>query len=125
MRAGTVRTVTDVSDGGIATVLSELALGSDIGCEVDLGPVIVQRDCSEEDALFGEGSGGFILAGDRQSIELLGGQGVQIEMLGRAEGNEVKIKAGETSVEILVAEAKASFESLGHRIDVDQAGLTQ
>ena len=90
-----------------------------------LDPVIVQRDCSEEDALFGEGSGGFILAGDRQSIELLGGQGVQIEMLGRVEGNEVRIKAGETSVDILVAEAKASFESLAHRIDVDQPGLTQ
>ncbi|MGK2932130.1 MAG: phosphoribosylformylglycinamidine synthase subunit PurL [Solirubrobacterales bacterium] len=125
VRAGTVRTVTDVSDGGIATVLAELALGSGIGCDVDLDPVIVQRDCSEEDALFGEGSGGFILAGDRQSIEFLGGQGVQIEMLGRAVGNEVKIAAGETAIEILVAEAKASFESLGHRIDVDQAGLIQ
>ncbi|MBK5232024.1 MAG: phosphoribosylformylglycinamidine synthase subunit PurL [Thermoleophilia bacterium] len=118
VRAGTIRTVTDVSDGGVATVLSELALGSGVGCKVTLDPVIVQRDCSEEDALFGEGSGGFILAGDRQSIELLGGQGVQIEMLGRAQGNEIRIQAGDTAVDILVAEAKASFESLAHRIEL-------
>ncbi len=124
VRASTVRTVTDVSDGGIATALSELALTAGVGCDVTLDPVIVQRECSEEDALFGEGSGGFILAGDHQSIELLGGQGVQIEMLGRAEGNEIRIQVGETRVDILVAEAKASFESLAHRIDVDQAGLT-
>lgn len=118
VRAGTIRTVTDVSDGGIATVLSEMALKSGVGCEVTLDPVIVQRECSEEDALFGEGAGGFILAGDRQSIELLSGKGVQIEMLGRAEGNEIRIEAGETSVDILVAEAKASFESLAHRIEL-------
>ncbi len=118
VRAGTVRTVTDVSDGGIATGLSELALGSGIGCDVNLEPVIVQRECSGEDVLFGEGSGGFILAGDRQSLELLGGQGVQIEMLGQAEGNEIKIQAGDDKVEILVAEAKASFQSLGHRIEL-------
>lgn len=117
VRGGSIRTVTDVSDGGVATTLSELALGSGIGCDVNLDPVIALHDCSEEDALFGEAPGGFILAGDRQSIELLGGQGVQIELLGRVEGNEVKIAAGESRVEILVAEAKASFESLPVRIE--------
>jgi len=125
VRAGTIRTVTDVSDGGIATALSELALTAGIGCNITLDPVIVQRECSEEDALFGEGSGGFILAGAAASIELLGGKGVQIEMLGRVEGNEIKVQAGESSVDILVAEARASFESLAHRIDVDQPGITQ
>jgi phosphoribosylformylglycinamidine synthase II len=118
VRDGTIRTATDVSDGGIATILSELALGSGVGCEVTLDPVIVQHECSEEDALFGEGPGGFILAGAAASIEMLGGKGVQIEMLGRAEGNEIKIQAGETAVDILVAEAKASFESLAHRIEL-------
>ncbi|MGA7397042.1 MAG: phosphoribosylformylglycinamidine synthase subunit PurL [Solirubrobacterales bacterium] len=117
VRSGRIRTARDVSDGGITTLLAEMALDSGIGCDVNLAPVIALHDCSEEDALFGEGPGGFILAGDRQSIEELGGQGVQLELLGRVEGNEVKASAGESSVEILVAEAKAAFESLPHRIE--------
>jgi len=117
VRSGKIRTARDVSDGGITTLLSEMALDSGVGCDVSLAPVIALHDCSEEDALFGEAPGGFILAGDRKAIEELGGKGVQIELLGRVEGNEVKVAAGESSVEILVAEAKAAFESLPHRIE--------
>ena len=117
VRSGKLRTVSDVSDGGIVTQLSEMALGSGIGCDVSLDPVIVQHNCSPEDALFGEGPGGFIVAGDRQSIELLGGQGVQIELLGRVTGNEIRIAAGDSLVDILVAEARAAFESLPRRIE--------
>ena len=119
VRSGRIRTVSDVSDGGIATRLSEMALASGLGCDVNLEPVLVQRDCSPEDALFGEGPGGFVIAGDRQSIERLGGQGVEIELLGRVSGNEIRITAGDTSVDILVAEARAAFESLPGRIEDD------
>jgi phosphoribosylformylglycinamidine synthase II len=117
VRDGVVRTVKDISDGGIATVLSEMALTSGLGCDVTLDPVVAVNDCSAEDALFGEGPGGFVLAGDRQAIEQLGGRGVRIEILGRAGGDTVKIVSGESRVEILVAEARASFESLPRRIE--------
>ena len=45
-------------------------------------PVLVRRECSDEDALFGEGPGGFILAGDKADLEKLGGQGVDVELIG-------------------------------------------
>ncbi len=115
--SGLIRTVSDVSDGGIATLVAEMASGSGIGCDLNLEPVLVQRECSPEDALFGEGPGGFILAGDRQSIERLGGEGVQIDLLGRVSGNEIWVNAGDQKVDILVAEARAAFDSLEARIE--------
>lgn len=124
VRSGQIRTVTDVSDGGLATTLAELAVGSGTGCVAGLEPVIVRRECSPEDALFGEGPGGFLVAGEKAELERLGGQGVDVEIIGQVTGNEIVIDAGGSRVEILVEEAEAAFESLQDRIEADQAGLT-
>lgn len=124
VRSGSLRTATDVSDGGIATALAEQAIRSGLGCETNLDPVISRRGCGPEDALFGEGPGGFIVAGEKQLLEQLGGQGVDVELIGRVGGNEVIAQAGESEVEILIEEAEAAFESLAERIESDQAGLT-
>jgi len=124
VRAGVVRTATDVSDGGVVTTLAELAIASGPGCKVDLEPVLVRRECSAEDALFGEGPGGFLLAGEAAELEKLAGQGVDLELIGEVTGNEIVAVAGESRVEILVEEARAAFDSLEERIESDQAGLT-
>ena len=124
VRSGGVRTATDVSDGGISTALSELAIASGIGFEADLHPVLVRRECSDEDALFGEGPGGFILAGDKADLEKLGGQGVDVELIGEVGGNGIIVTAGSLRTEVLVEEAEAAFDSLEDRIESDQAGLT-
>ena len=124
VRGGGVRTATDVSDGGITTALAELAIVSGVGFEANLGPVLVRRECSDEDALFGEGPGGFILAGDKAELERLGGQGVDFELIGEVTGNAIGITAGGARIEILVEEAEAAFDSLEDRIESDQAGLT-
>ncbi|HMT04455.1 MAG: phosphoribosylformylglycinamidine synthase subunit PurL [Solirubrobacterales bacterium] len=124
VRGGVVRTATDVSDGGITTALAELAISSGVGCEADLAPIIARRSDNPEDALFGEGPGGFILAGDMAELEKLGGQGVDIELIGEVTGNEIIITANGNRVEILVEEAEAAFDSLEDRIESDQAGLT-
>ena len=42
-----------------------------IGCRVDLQP-LRERGCSPEEALFGEGTGGFLLSGERAALEALG-----------------------------------------------------
>lgn len=124
VRSGSIRTATDVSDGGIATGLAEMAIASGLGCEADLHPVMVRRECSDEDALFGEGPGGFILAGDGAELEKLAGRGVDLELIGEVGGNEVIVTASGSRVEILVDEAGAAFESLEQKIESDQAGLT-
>ena len=117
VRAGTIRTVTDISDGGITTALGELVINSGLGCEADLEPVIVRHECSAEDALFGEAPGGFIVAGEKSQIELLAGQGVEVDLLGEVGGEMLNVTAGEMRVEVLAAEASAAFESLAHKIE--------
>jgi len=124
VRAGEVRTATDVSDGGIATALAELAIRSGIGLRADLAPVIAQHDCSGEDALFGEGPGGFVLAGDRQALERLGGRGVQVELIGAVAGDLIEIVADDRTAKVLLGEATAAHDSLDRRIESDQPGLT-
>ncbi|MCO5316396.1 MAG: phosphoribosylformylglycinamidine synthase subunit PurL [Solirubrobacterales bacterium] len=124
VRAGRVRTATDISDGGIAATLSELAVASGVGVQAELGPFITRVECSAEDALFGEGPGGFILAGSPAELEQLGGRGVPVELIGRVGGGLIEITADDLSVRILVDEARAAHDSLAARIESDQPGLT-
>jgi phosphoribosylformylglycinamidine synthase len=117
VRSGSIRTAHDVSDGGIATAIAELAIASNLGCDATLNPVIAQHGCGDEDALFGEGPGGFIVAGTRQEIEHLGGRDVQVEFLGTVGGDLVEVTAGEHQVKVLLPEARAAFESLASRLE--------
>ena len=118
VRSGAIETATDVSDGGIATTLAELALNAGFGCEVDLDPVMTVHHLSPGDAFFGEGPGGFIVAGHAQAIESIGGGGVELEILGEVGGELVEISAGDERIRVLVAEASAAFESLPAAIEV-------
>jgi phosphoribosylformylglycinamidine synthase len=117
VRSGAIRTARDVSDGGIAAAVAELSIDSGNGCRVNLLPVVAQHDCTGEDALFGEGPGGFVVAGQRAEIERLGGRGVQVEIVGTIGGDLIEITAPDHRIELLLGEARASFESLGARLE--------
>ncbi|MCB0828795.1 MAG: phosphoribosylformylglycinamidine synthase subunit PurL [Solirubrobacterales bacterium] len=117
VRGGTVATVTDVSDGGLATAVAELSVAAGVGCRIDLRPVMITRDCSSQDAMFGEGPGGFIVAGPRQAVEAIGGRGVQLDMLGEAGGETIEIAAGGDEVRVLVGEVSAAFASLAEIVE--------
>ena len=71
VRAGKLASAHDISDGGLACALAESAIGAGLGCRVDVQP-LRERGCSPEEALFGEGSGGFLLSGERAALEALG-----------------------------------------------------
>ena len=64
VRAGRVGAAHDVSDGGLACALAEMAIAGGVGLEADLDQLVELRGCSGETCLFGEGPGGFVLAGD-------------------------------------------------------------
>ena len=57
----------DVSDGGLACALAEMAIAGRLGIEVDLDPLVELRGGSGETCLFGEGPGGIVLAASRGS----------------------------------------------------------
>jgi phosphoribosylformylglycinamidine synthase len=112
VRAGRLASAHDVSDGGLACALAESALAAGLGCRVDLQP-LRERGCTPEEALFGEGSGGFLLSGERDELEALGAV-----HLGEVGGGTVEIAAGDRSVVVgLEALGDSWGRSLGARLD--------
>jgi phosphoribosylformylglycinamidine synthase len=115
-RAGTLASAHDVSDGGLACALAESAIGSGLGCRIDLSPLL-ERGCSPEEALFGEGPGGFVLSGERSALESLAADGIDLLLIGEVGGETLEIVAGESSLSAPVATAAAAWHSLGERFD--------
>ncbi|MEZ5076599.1 MAG: phosphoribosylformylglycinamidine synthase subunit PurL [Solirubrobacterales bacterium] len=111
VRSGLVSSAHDVSDGGLACALAESAIAGGRGCRVDLQP-LRDRGCSPEEALFGEGSGGFLLSGDRAALESLGAV-----PLGEAGGTRLEIAAGDRSLVLDLATAESAWRSLTGRAE--------
>ena len=106
VRAGRLASVHDVSDGGLACALAESAIGGGLGCRVDAQP-LRDRGCSPEEALFAEGSGGFVVSGRREELEALGGV-----FLGEVGGTTIEIAAGDRSIRVGLGEAERAWRSL-------------
>jgi phosphoribosylformylglycinamidine synthase len=111
VRAGKLASAHDVSDGGLACALAESSIGAGLGCRVDVQP-LRDRGCSPEDALFGEGSGGFLVSGERATLESLGAT-----LLGEVGGTKLEIAAGDRSLVVGLGTAESAWRSLGGRAD--------
>jgi phosphoribosylformylglycinamidine synthase subunit PurL len=111
VRADRVASAHDASDGGLACALAESAIGAGLGCRVDLQP-LRERGCTPEEALFGEGSGGFLLSGERAELEALGAV-----VIGEVGGETIEIAAGDRSLTVPVAEAEHAWRSLAERAE--------
>ena len=110
VRAGQLSSAHDISDGGLACALAEAAIGSGLGCRIDLAP-LRERGCSPEEALFGEGSGGFLLSGETETIKAIGAA-----VIGAVGGGEIEIAAGDRSVSIALGDAARAWRSLAERL---------
>ena len=111
VRAGSVACAHDISDGGLACALAESSIGAGLGCRVDVAP-LRERGCSPEEALFGEGSGGFLLSGDRAALESLGAV-----LIGETGGTTIEIAAGDRSITVGLATAESAWRSLDARAE--------
>jgi phosphoribosylformylglycinamidine synthase len=111
VRAGLLSSAHDVSDGGLACALAECAIGGAIGCRADLQP-LRERGCSPEEALFGEGSGGFVVSGEPATLAELGAT-----VIGEVGGGAIEIAAGDRSLAIPLAEAERAWRSLDAHMD--------
>ena len=111
VRAGRLASAHDISDGGLACALAECAIGGGIGCEVDLQP-LRDRGCSPEEALFGEGSGGFLVSGESAALDALGAV-----HLGRVGGAAIEIAAGDRSIDVGLETAERAWRSLSGLLD--------
>ncbi len=106
VRAGLLTSAHDISDGGLACALSECAIAGRLGCRVDLAP-LRERGCSPEEALFGEGAGGFLLSGERRALEQIGAV-----FLGEVGGARIEIAAGDQSITVGLEGATDAWHSL-------------
>jgi phosphoribosylformylglycinamidine synthase len=111
VRAGGVASAHDVGDGGLACALAESAIGAGLGCRVDVAP-LRERGCSPEEALFGEGSGGFLLSGERAALESLGAV-----LIGEVGGTTIEIAAGDRSLTVGLATVEGAWRSLHARAE--------
>jgi phosphoribosylformylglycinamidine synthase II len=106
VRDGRLASVHDVSDGGLACAAAESAIAGGLGCQLNLEP-LRERGCSPEEALFGEGAGGFLVSGEQATLEDLGAA-----LLGEVGGETVEIAAGDRSLAVPLAAAGRAWRSL-------------
>jgi phosphoribosylformylglycinamidine synthase len=111
VRAELVASAHDVSDGGLACALVECAIGAGIGCRVDLQE-LRERGCTPEEALFGEGPGGFVLSGERTELEALGAR-----VIGEVGGTTIELAAGDRSLVVGLTDATEAWRSLDARAE--------
>ncbi len=117
IRGGGIRVAHDISDGGLACALAECAIAGGVGIEVELGELGAGGGGPTSEAwLFGEGPGGFIVAGeDRSALEALveraGGA-----VIGSGGGERLQIGAGGPAISTTTTAAAAAWRSLGSRL---------
>ena len=107
VREGRLASAHDISDGGLACALAESAIAGGVGCRVDLQP-LRERGCSPEEALFGEGAGGFLVSGERAALEEIGAT-----LIGEVGGETIEIAAGDRSLAVPLGDAESAWRSLG------------
>jgi phosphoribosylformylglycinamidine synthase subunit PurL len=115
VRAGGLAVAHDIGDGGLACALAECAIAGGVGAEVDLGALLAERDGDAESWLFGEGPGGFLLAGAPDRIAELADAGLALR-IGAAGGEVIALSAGGVRVAVSLEEAAAAWRSLGGRM---------
>jgi phosphoribosylformylglycinamidine synthase len=120
VRVGALTGAHDISEGGLACALAEMAVAGGIGARCDLDALIEARGSSGETAAFGEGPGGFLLTGPAEPLERLGaaaeGAGVDFWRIGAAEGSEIRLSAAELELSVPFAAAEGAWRSLEARL---------
>jgi phosphoribosylformylglycinamidine synthase subunit PurL len=121
VREGRVTAAHDISDGGLACALAEMAIAGATGAGCDLDALVEARGAAGETALFGEGPGGYLLAGAREELERLAqnaaAEGVDLWLIGDAGGDEIELSAAEAEISLPVSRAAEAWSSLAARFE--------
>ena len=113
INAGLLLSCHDISDGGLATTISEMILGGDadgtIGTEIDLG----FTDLRADKALFSETSG-FVFEAEDKNIEklktLFRFYKINLMELGKTTGNKITItRKNKKIIDLQISELKEAW----------------
>jgi phosphoribosylformylglycinamidine (FGAM) synthase-like enzyme len=108
-----LRSAHDVSDGGLACCLAESSIAGGVGATVDLAPLLHRERIDAETGLFGEGPGGIVVSASRDALMQLSNEaaGVGFLALGTVGGDELRIAAGDGTIDMSIEEAGRLFDS--------------
>ncbi|WP_010476960.1 phosphoribosylformylglycinamidine synthase subunit PurL [Thermococcus zilligii] len=110
---GLVISVHDVSKGGIAVALAEMALAGGTGFEVDLSEVPADGNLSPLEVAFSESHGRYVVAFPEESLEELRGIFRHFAVIGRAGGRDVIFRwDGKELLRKSIPELREVYESL-------------
>jgi phosphoribosylformylglycinamidine synthase len=119
VRDGVPSAAHDISEGGLACALAEMAIAADLGIEADLDPLVELRGGSGETWLFGEGPGGIVLSVSAADAEPLLDRvrkaGVEAGEIGGVTGDRLSVAAAERDVSVALADAERAWRSLETR----------
>ncbi len=120
VRAGSLSSAHDIAEGGVAVALAECCIAGGLGAEVALEEE-VWRSATAMGALFGEGSGGFVVSAAAGELEELG-RLAPVRRIGVVGADALRISLtgepleGETTGEVIMAtlsEMSAAHDALG------------
>jgi phosphoribosylformylglycinamidine synthase subunit PurL len=119
VRSGRIAAAHDASDGGLACALAECAIAGGVGVKADLDGLVELRGGSGETCLFGEGAGGFVVAGRPGSINALAAESGDVDVItiGHGAGDRVEISAAEASLSVSITDAERAWRSLADRVE--------
>ena len=111
----------DISDGGLACALAEMAIAGRIGARCDLDALVRTRGSEPEAALFGEGPGGYLIAGSEEPVRELQSRakeaGIDAWVIGSAGGERIEISSEWIEPSVAVTEAETAWRSLADHFD--------
>ena len=104
----------DVSAGGIAIALSEMAMSGKLGCEVDISKVPAEEGISDNNLLFSESHARFIITVSADKAEeIIDSLDVDAAIIGEVKGDSLVIKKDdETIVDLAVAELDDAYHGV-------------
>ena len=109
----------DISDGGLGCALAEMAIAGGVGARCDLDALVRTRGSEPEAALYGEGPGGYLIAGPEEILRELQARakeaGVDAWVIGSAAGDRIEISSEWMEPSVTVAAAEAAWRSLADR----------
>ena len=96
-----------------------MAIAGRVGARCDLDALVRTRGSEPEAALFGEGPGGYLIAGAEEAVRELQARakeaGVDAWVIGSAGGDRIEISSEWMEPSVTVAEAESAWRSLADR----------
>ncbi|MDR0911594.1 MAG: phosphoribosylformylglycinamidine synthase subunit PurL [Methanobrevibacter sp.] len=109
-----ITAIHDISAGGIAIALSEMAIAGNLGCEINLNDIPITGNIDENELLFSETYGRYLMSVKAEKVEeVIANINVPVSIIGEVKSKTLKIKNKNSDiVDIEVDTLKNSYSGV-------------